>query len=461
MFMRRACVGLGGALFALAAAAAVNPFADNNGSSPPPADYAGPLFRLSYHYPANLPAPAMPWRAAIKGGRIGVQNAAAYTQALKDAIGADMRALLDYTQWDAGQRGWYNDPWMGGQREPIHGLLVGLDSVDNALFPKSALAKPFTTYVVTYYNGTGAQTLGKIWGSSAMHPVVDVASTQYAEGSVTVKLAFTTAGADEWPAMQGSAVWPAYVAVNATTGRPDQPAVQDLHLMQVDVVVKDSASAPQTGWVFTTLVYDKDAARGRNGVWDQMVPLGAQWGNDPQAASAGLALAQLRETWVNPAAPLYATETLGWGGRLSGPNDHAANDISFVVDGKRRLARNWRNSSCLSCHGTSQWAVNDPATGMASFLMPLAPSPSGAGAPYLNSPAPGSAEWLRWFQNRPGNVPMDAGSVAGDFDLALTFRVLPAWLEATTGKEHALTRIDATGKKRVLRDYAGRPRAEP
>jgi hypothetical protein len=97
---------------------------------------------------------------------------------------------------------------------------------------------------------------------------------------------------------------------------------------------------------------------------------------------------------------------------------------------------------------------------MASFLMPLAPSSAGAGAPYLNSPAPGSAEWLRWFQNRPGNVPMDAGSVAGDFDLALVFRVLPAWLEATTGNAHALSAIDATGKKRVVRDYAGRPRGE-
>lgn len=297
MFMRRACLGLGATLFAMAALAAVDPFADHNGQLPPPSDYAGPLFKLSYHYPSGLPAPAMPWRAAIANGRIGTHNAAAYTAALKDAIGADMRALLDYAQWNAAQRGWYNDPWMGSQREPIHGLLVGVESVDNSLFPKSALARPFT----------------------------------------------------------------------------------------------------------------------------------------------------------------YATETLGWGGRLSGPNDHALNDISFVLDGKRRLFRNARNSSCLSCHGTSQWVVNDPAKGMASFLMPLAPSPSGAGAPYLNSPLPGSGEWLRWFENRPGTVPMDAGSVAGDFDLALTFRVLPAWLEATTGQEHALRALDASGKK-VRRDYAGKPR---
>lgn len=43
--------------------------------------------------------------------------------------------------------------------------------------------------------------------------------------------------------------------------------------------------------MFSTLVYDKNAKRGPNGIWD-MVVLGAQWGNDPQANST-----------VNPAAP--------------------------------------------------------------------------------------------------------------------------------------------------------------
>jgi hypothetical protein len=79
------------------------------------------------------------------------------------------------------------------------------------------------------------------------------------------------------------------------------------------------------------------------------------------------------------------------------------------------------------------------------------------GQPYLNSPAPGSTEWLRWFQNRQGNVPMDAGSVAGDFDLALTFRVLPAWYQAMTGKAHAVSAMDAGGKP-IRRDSAGKVR---
>jgi hypothetical protein len=220
--------------------------------------------------------------------------------------------------------------------------------------------------------------------------------------------------------------------------------------MQVDIVVKDRQSAPQTGWVFTTLVYDRSTRPGSRGVWDQMVPLGAQWGNDPRVDSAANPGAPLLETWVNPNAPLYATETLGWGGRLSGPNDHGANDISFVAGGKRSLLRRAGNSSCLSCHGSSQWNAANPAKGMSSFLMPLMPpeldGAPNAGAPHLNSPAPGSAAWLRWFQNRAGDEPMDTGSVAGDYDLALTFRVLPAWQEARSGKKHALQKLDAGGQ---------------
>lgn len=451
MLIRNACLCLAGSLLALGAiAASVNPYADHNGTLPP-ADYAGPLFKLSYNYPSGLPAPYMPWRAAIGNGAITTATAPAYTQALKDTIARDMATLLtDYPDWNAAKRGWYNDPWLGAQREPVHGMLVGIEKVDNTLFPKSGLAKPFTTYVLTYYNRTAAQTLGKIWGRNPNAPVLDGGATQYAEGSITVKLAFTTADPATWPAMEGALAWPMMMTANATTGHNDRPKLDKAYLMQVDIVVKDTRSAPQTGWVFTTLVYDKDTRPGSAGVWDQMVPLGAQWGNDPQANSALDPGAALQETWVNPNAPLYATETLGWGGRLSGPNDHALNDISVAGEGGRVLSRNAANSSCLSCHGASQWNVANPRQGMASFFMPLAApaadADARAGAPYMNSPAPGSVEWLRWFQNRAGDVPMDVGSIPGDYDLALTFRVLPAWHEAMTGKAHALRKLDASGK---------------
>ena len=442
---------LGCSLFALNTfAATVTPFASNNGQIPPPSEYNGPLFKLSHDYPAQAPVPAMPWRAAINNGVITTQNAAAYTQALKDAVGKDMSVLIeDYANWNAAQRGWYNEPWLGNLREAIHGMYVGNSLLDKSLFEKSGLTKPITTYVLTYYDKTAAQTLQKIWGKRATKPVITPVTTQFPEGSLIVKAAFVTADPTVWPVMQGSQAWPLYITTDATTGNYKTPTVVNTYFMQFDIIVKDSKSAPKTGWVFSTLVYDKNAP-GKT-VWDKMVPLGAQWGNDPQANSTKNPSAPLVENWNNPAAPAYGSETLGWGGRLSGPNDGAMNDIAYTVNGKQQLVKNAQNSSCMSCHSTAQWDVKNPAVGMKSFLLPATSNPpqtTGPGNNYLVSPAPGSADWLRWFQDRYGNVPMNAGSVAADFDMVLTFKSLPAWYSAMTGTQHRLTAIDRSGKPR-------------
>ena len=82
-----------------------------------------------------------------------------------------------------------------------------------------------------------------------------------------------------------------------------------------------------------------------------MVPLGAMWGNDPGLNPEQNPAINLQENWINPSAPQYSTQTLGWGGRLSGPNDGATNDIS--VGGKVLI--NHRDSSCMSCHSPAQW----------------------------------------------------------------------------------------------------------
>lgn len=102
---------------------------------------------------------------------------------------------------------------------------------------------------------------------------------------------------------------------------------------------------------------------------------------------------------------------------------------------------------------------------MPSFLLPLmtqrpprGEEPFAPGSPYLNSPAPGSVEWQRWFKNRKGDVPMDAGSVATDFSMVLAFKSLPKWFEATSGKEHPLNQIDRTGK--TVKRSAGAPTSD-
>jgi hypothetical protein len=242
---------------------------------------------------------------------------------------------------------------------------------------------------------------------------------------------------DWWPVTDGAAVWPIYTAIPEQY--PGAPAVLNSYVIQFDIIVKDSVASPKTGWVFATLVYDRNA---QGDAWDKMVPLGAMWGNDPEVDSSARKASPLQETWINPAAPKYSTQTLGWGGRLSGPNDGARNDIQVG----KKVMENHPDSSCMSCHGPAEW---QPAQHkQISFLLPSYPNPQSGppykpcpdgkpSDPYICSPAPGSPDWSRWFQDRPGTEPQDpgTGSVATDYDMVFAFKTLPMWWKAVGPKD--------------------------
>lgn len=444
---------------------AARPFQDNNGALPPPGSYNGPLFKLNHAWPTSAPPPLSnaPWQLAIGNGRIDVNNAAAYAKALKAAVTTNGRNLImHYDTWDAAKAGWYNEPWLGSLRESIHGTYEA-GQFGPAIFPGTGLRARFQTHVLTYYDARAAYTMHTFWGDSAMKPDLRTQPSQFAEGSIIVKAAAfssqdTAMPRDWWDALKGAQEWPVYVdpAPSPTSGLLQ---VWPSYIAQFDIIVKDSRSSPDTGWVFMTLVYD---SRVPGDVWDKMVPLGVQWGNDPQATSEGM---PLKENWNNPAAPLYATQTLGWGGRLSGPNDGARNDIA--VDGKPM--RNAPDSSCMSCHSTAEWS-NDLHR-MPSFLLPsLAtssppyfqscgddgkPDPNGT---LICSPAPGSAAWMKWFQNRRGTQAMDAGAFATDFDEVFSFKALKLWWAATGPKNQAppaLLRLP--GQPPRYNQYTGAP----
>jgi hypothetical protein len=222
--------------------------------------------------------------------------------------------------------------------------------------------------------------------------------------------------------------------------------------------------------VFTTLVYD---AAARGDAWDKMVPLGAQWGNDPEANSALIPPPPLKENWINPAAPKYSKQTLGWGGRLSGPNDGARNDIQVGS----RVMKNAPDSSCMSCHSPAQWQPEQHK--MLSFLLPSFPNPSSGppfkpcpngkpSDPYICSPAPGSPDWFRWFQNRLGTEPFDpgTGSVATDFDMVFAFKTLPAWWRAQGASDQpepfAMHAVRAgASQPKLFNEYSGAPLKGP
>jgi hypothetical protein len=435
--------------------------------APPKSDYSGPLFTLSHAYPAQpVPPPnPLPWRTAIGNGPITVANSAKYVKALKDYIAADMRTLLfDYAKWNPEQARWFNQPWLGPLREPIHGVYVGTPEFPADMFPRSGLKGSMGTYVLVYYDKVAATSLQRVWGPTGMDPVpgITAGGAQFPEGSIIVKPAFTTADAKLWPPMQGAFTWQIYAPpINAASSKtPPKPTLQTVQLLQFDIIVKDSVSAPKTQWVFSTLVYDGSAS-GDN--WDKLVPLGVMWGNDPGVKSPEScdplqpgSCPRLSETWINAAAPLYAKETLGWGGRLSGPNDGAV-DTSAAVQYADKSIKPYNGryamSSCMSCHGPAEYS-------MESFLLPspatckgdqCSPTVSGQRLVYFDA---GTPDFLRWFQDRPGTEPQDKGSIALDYDMVYAFKSLPAWYKATgqTGKPHKFVHF--------FNDYRGRSRPE-
>jgi hypothetical protein len=282
-------------------------------------------------------------------------------------------------------------------------------------------------YVAVYYNNIAGYTLHQLWQSPNPYQP-NPAGAQFQEGAISIKLAMTTASGTDWAPMQGSTQSNVFVPPpTATSPTPPgvAPKIVPVYVMQLDIIVKDTKTAPKTGWVFSTLVYNKDAKGATT--WDKMVPLGAMWGNDP-----GVNNNALQETVINPVAPAYAKITLGWGLRLSGPNDGATNSLNPPVEPTRI-------SSCMSCHGTAE-------------------SPGGLSLVPVNATTkmfytPGSPPWDQWFQDRGGTAPqVPASHVALDYDM-VSVQALTNW-DAARGSAAALDR--AKGHLSMLRERGKR-----
>lgn len=388
------------------APAAPDPFAVNDGQIPSKQEYDGPLHVFNYDYPTESPAEDRPWTRVLGGQPLTKDKALDYINALKRAVAPAMRVLVTQPQrWNPKQAGWYGMLWGGDAieltgwegREAISGTYTG-QILPASTYAASGLTVDIRNYAAIYYNPAAAVTLHRVWQrcdpvSHRCPPTLAGHAEQFDDGALIIKTAGVNASGTEWPVMQGAAKWqiyrPPFDLDGTIKGAP--PVVSDIYIGIFDIIVKDSAAAPETGWVFTTLVYDKDAPG--NDAWDRMVPLGAIWGNDPKVNSARHPHQPLQETFINPDAPAYAKVTLGYGGRLSGPFDIAVK-TGVIVDGK--TVDKLPSSSCLSCHGTSSFQPDsfEPLTFFYPAKMPLT-------EPWTMY-TPGSAAWNEWFQNRPG-----------------------------------------------------------
>jgi hypothetical protein len=361
------------------------PFCNAHETVPP--GWTGHRFKLLQDYRDARNAPdAMPWKKYDYATQPRQYVFALLTYAYRGNYG---------TTWDTPNNRWKARHWFHAPaldygdngREPISGLTRERTSAIHEL--GDGQIHCWDNWAVGLYNDPGGFTLGKVWSN---HMAPDPAAARFPEGTMSVKLLFTSAPVSEVPWLNGSPEWDADIYEGDTTAGnhcaapPTNPprVPQKVRLLQVDVAVKDSRANPITGWVFGTFVYQGGrpqpelVAIGAKNGWQNLAPVGLMWGNDP-----GLAAGQKpKQTWPNPDVSM---SHLGYQGRLNGPVDN-------------------KISSCLSCHGTAEVALD-------AMIPPTA------------APGQPPPDVSPWFQNIPSGVPFEKGHISTDYSLQVAFGI--------------------------------------
>lgn len=360
-----------------------------------PAGYTGPAFELSRDYPEDDPgdcrqAGACPWLQV----EIDVDD----TDWSTGGWDRYMKAILDHLvegqepdlqpAWNVdvdGSTRWFHVPWMAydpsSGREFIHGLTNERtahleDFVGSGGAPLRGAATNggisisglpgFETWAFGVYNAWGGYTLGQMWGDDGRPRVDDgdiPRGLPFAEGTLVVKLLFTTATHLDAPYLEGSPEWLAnrHVLVEAgsdssgsasptTATTPTTAggvtlqydstirAPQPVRLVQMDVAARDERTP--TKWVYGTFGYN-GTLEGR-AWWERMSPLGTQWGADPERWPATTTSGDAQETSL---APINIYEHEGCRTVATGTPTMDQKRLAGPVDN--------RVSACMACHGAA------------------------------------------------------------------------------------------------------------
>jgi hypothetical protein len=360
------------------------------GHLPPRDQYEGRLFTLSQDYPAKSVVGKRPEFLSIPFDENGKeQNWLQYLLAVRDYC-FEGNVEVDFDVRKNGVRKWYHAPWQhwGPKgREGIRGLTREATAEPGQLAPTQT--DKFQTYAVAFYNDVGGLTIGRVWRD---HLNPDYNNVRFAPGTVVFKLLFTQATVEQVPFLKPPVEWTAYAEVS---DKDRTRRVQKLRLLQMDIMVRDerTASLNGTGWVFGTYCYNGGV--GSRNPYENLVPVGLQWGDDPDVADdrvnpkpkKTVINPKLKETVINP-SPDLPPQHLGWNGRLNGPADYHA-------------------SSCTSCHSTAQYPVQrqqNPDFGKRKVKH-------------------GPGEWMDWFRNLKCGKPFSENSNSTDFSLQLAMGI--------------------------------------
>lgn len=365
--------------------------------------------QLNFNYPRD--------NSDIKGFQSSING-----NVSRENIELYLSDLLTYTEdyieqyiskkgnYDHSKSSWYQEPWMGKQREPIIGAYHGNSNTKGTF---EGVDYDQTGYVFVAYDQLAASVLGHTFDQNGK--VNDDYAARFPDGSVILKFAFSELNGDKWPAMEGAPRFEILKKKSDSSSLFDEKI--EVSLFQIDVVVRDQKAA-ETGWVFSTLVYDKDIKK-TDKYLSQFVFLGAMWGNDPYIDLKSDTLfyqdnPKLTQNWINNNAPKYSKETLGTGGRLSGPNDGAValNVIAYTdkdntkkSDIQPRLAI----TSCMSCHLPAQ-------NKFSAFLLPVDLSKDSFTVWNYNSD-----KYRTYFRNLK-DQPFTQGEKQFDYNMAISFK---------------------------------------
>ncbi len=288
-----------------------------------------PCFQVSNNFPSVMPKPdTLPFSS------IDFQK----------EPNAYMAAVLAYvvegnteTDWEISKnpvRTWYHAPWMHSDREPIHGLTRERGSRWREL--SGTQTRRTQNWAVGFYNAPGGFAIGRVWRDQTRPDSRDVL---FPVGTVTAKLLFTDATEAEAPYLYSAPnlVWDAAIDVGGNPAR--------LRLLQVDIAVKTGVGSSH-GWVFGTFAFD--GSRGKTDYWENLVPVGLEWGNSPgfdypAFAKGGAPSESLVDPGVMTKFRGRAPDLrMGYLGRMNGPVDSPL-------------------SSCLSCHSRALDSRGGPA----------------------------------------------------------------------------------------------------
>jgi len=364
-----------------------------------PGSFSGPVFKLSQNYPATLPdkskIPAFFSKLpATFSPDFSLWRD--YMMAIRDYC-FEGNIAVDWCVQENPVRTWYHIPWQHygpSGREGFRGLTKEAPVQPNQLAIGQGRPTPtdfYQTYAVGFFNEFGGYTIGRVW---ADHMSPDISATNspngFPEGTVISKLLFVDVPVEQVPSLVNPVQWKAYIQaayLNSTR------SIRTVSLIQMDIAVRDDR-AP-TGWFFGTFQYN--GALNKANPWENLIPVGIMWGNDPKITDSTYTNPQpavtkinpnLKETSINRDPKELPPTHLGWNGRLNGPVDNP-------------------QSSCLSCHMTAEVPTLSP-------LSPLFQA---------NPPAPGSAEWMRWFQNIQCGHAFDKQAKSADYSLQLSIGV--------------------------------------